>query len=80
MLLPHAWGHGYAAEASSAALDWFDGELPDEPVVLCIQTANARSMRVALKLGFVEVCRFDEYGAEQWLGVRSERPLSAHPH
>jgi RimJ/RimL family protein N-acetyltransferase len=33
------------------------------------QTANDRSMRLAAKLGFTEVERFEEYGAEQWLGV-----------
>lgn len=32
--LPEAWGRGYAAEACTAALDWFAAP-PDEPVVLC---------------------------------------------
>ncbi|MFF7632856.1 GNAT family N-acetyltransferase [Kitasatospora sp. NPDC008050] len=71
MFLPKAWGCGYAAEACAAALDWFAGALPGEPVVLCTQTANDRSMRVAAKLGFTEVERFEEYGAEQWFGVWS---------
>jgi RimJ/RimL family protein N-acetyltransferase len=70
MLLPQAWGFGYAVEASAAALDWFGGVFPGESVVLCTQTANDQSMRVAAKLGFAEVKRFEEYGAEQWLGVR----------
>nr|WTB30185.1 GNAT family N-acetyltransferase [Streptomyces sp. NBC_00830] len=69
--LPAAWGCGYAAEACAAALDWFAGALPSEPVVLCTQTANDRSMRLAAKLGFTEVERFEEYGAEQWFGVWS---------
>jgi RimJ/RimL family protein N-acetyltransferase len=69
MFLPKAWGHGYAAEACAAALEWFAGALPGKPVVLCTQTANVRSMRVAAKLGFTEVQRFEEYGAEQWFGV-----------
>lgn len=69
MFLPQAWGYGYAAEACAAALDWFATALPGEPVVLCTQTANARSMRLAAKLGFIEVERFEEYGAEQWFGV-----------
>ncbi len=34
LFLPEAWGHGYAAEACSTALDWFVGVLPHEPVVL----------------------------------------------
>ncbi len=69
MFLPQAWGCGYATEACAAALDWFAGALPGEPVVLCSQTANDRSMRIAAKLGFTEVERFEEYGAEQWFGV-----------
>lgn len=71
MFLPQAWGLGCAAEACAAALDWFADALPDEPVVLCTQTANDRAMRLAAKLGFTEVERFEEYGAEQWFGVRS---------
>ncbi|MFI8822738.1 GNAT family N-acetyltransferase [Streptomyces sp. NPDC053431] len=70
MFLPAAWGHGYAAEACTAVLDWFTTALPDEPVILSTQTANARAMRLATKLGFTEVERFEEYDAEQWLGVR----------
>jgi RimJ/RimL family protein N-acetyltransferase len=71
LFLPEAWGCGYAAEACAAALDWFAGALPGEPVVLCTQTANVRSMRLAAKLGFTEVERFEDYGAEQWFGVWS---------
>jgi RimJ/RimL family protein N-acetyltransferase len=41
--LPEAWGCGYAAEACAAALDWFAGALPSEPVVLSTQTANEGS-------------------------------------
>ena len=52
-------------------LGWFADALPGEPVVLCTQTANDRSMRVAAKLGFIEVERFEEFGAEQWFGARS---------
>ncbi|MFJ9853805.1 GNAT family N-acetyltransferase [Streptomyces sp. NPDC101150] len=71
LFLPEAWGCGYAAEACAAALDWFADALPGEPVVLCTQTANDRAMRLATKLGFTEVERFEEYGAEQWFGVWS---------
>ncbi|WP_395298362.1 GNAT family N-acetyltransferase [Kitasatospora hibisci] len=69
MFLPQAWGLGYAAEACAAALAWFAAARPGDPVVLCTQTANDRSMRLAAKLGFTEVQRFEEYGAEQWFGV-----------
>ncbi|MGY5055211.1 GNAT family N-acetyltransferase [Streptomyces sp. 900105755] len=71
LFLPEAWGHGYAFEACAAALDWFSGVRPGEPVVLYTQTANVRSMRLAAKLGFTELERFEAYGAEQWFGVRS---------
>jgi RimJ/RimL family protein N-acetyltransferase len=70
MFLPEAWGFGYAAEACAAALDWLAGELPGESVVLFTQTANARSMRLAAKLGFTEAGRFEAWGAEQWFGLR----------
>ncbi|MEV0241674.1 GNAT family N-acetyltransferase [Streptomyces sp. NPDC050674] len=69
--LPEAWGRGYAAEACAAVLDWFADAFPGEPVVLCTQTANTRSMRLAAGLGFTEVERFEEFGAEQWFGVWS---------
>jgi RimJ/RimL family protein N-acetyltransferase len=71
LFLPAAWGCGYAAEACAAALDWFAGALPGEPVVLATQTANARAMRHAARLGFTEVERFEDYGAEQWFGAWS---------
>jgi RimJ/RimL family protein N-acetyltransferase len=71
LFLPEAWGFGYAAEACAAALDWLDDTLPGEPVVLFTQTANARSMRLAAKLGFTEVQRYEAFGAEQWFGIRS---------
>ncbi|MEV8063216.1 GNAT family N-acetyltransferase [Streptomyces antimycoticus] len=71
LFLPQAWGCGYATEACTAVLDWFAGVLPGEPVVLYTQTANVRSMRLAAKLGFTELERFEAYGAEQWFGVWS---------
>lgn len=77
--LPQVWGHGYATEACAAALRWIDGALPGEPVVLCTQTANLRSMRVAAKLGFTQVERFEEFGAQQWLGVRTAPAADCMP-
>jgi hypothetical protein len=32
---------------------------------------NARSMRLAAKLGFIEAGRFEAWGAEQWFGLWS---------
>lgn len=40
-------------------------------MVLCTQVANDRSLRLAGRLGFTEAARFEEYGAEQWFGVRA---------
>ncbi|MGW6269199.1 GNAT family N-acetyltransferase [Streptomyces sp. NPDC055060] len=71
--LPAAWGHGYAAEACRAALSWCADALPGEPVVLCTQVANRRSLCLAERLGFTEVERFDEFGARQWFGVLDPR-------
>src|SRR4051812_17412421 len=77
LFLPRAWGFGYATEACTAALGWFDNVLPGEPVVLTTQTANVGSMRLAAKLGFTEVERFQAWDAEQWLGLRSPVTPSA---
>ncbi|MFD4571463.1 GNAT family N-acetyltransferase [Streptomyces sp. NPDC058417] len=74
LFLPRAWGRGYTAEACAAALDWLDEALPGEPVVLATQTANARSMRLAAKLGFTEAERFRAWDADQWLGLRAPVP------
>ncbi|WP_034087545.1 GNAT family N-acetyltransferase [Streptacidiphilus albus] len=71
LFLPQAWGHGYAAEACAAVLGWFADARPDRSVVLCTQTANDRSMRLAARLGFTEVQLYEAWGAEQWMGIRS---------
>lgn len=68
-LLPEHWGRGYAQEAVEAVLRWVHAALPDESVLVCTQTANVRARRVAERLGFRHVATFDEFGAEQWLGV-----------
>ena len=65
-----AWGHGYAAEAGAAILAWSD-EVFGEPVVVCTQTANHRSLALAARLGFTELARFEEFDAEQWFGLRT---------
>lgn len=69
LFLPSSWGRGYAAEACAAALAWFADARPGVPVVLSTQTANTASMRLATKLGFTEVERYEAWGAEQWLAL-----------
>ena len=39
--------------------------------MLTTQSANVASMRLAAKLGFTEVERFQAWDAEQWLGRRA---------
>lgn len=67
--LPDWWGRGYAAESVAAALEWVRQAIPGEPVVLCTQVANARSVRLAEGLGFTERERFTEFDETQWFGV-----------
>lgn len=74
-----AWGHGYARESCAAFLAWADERL-GEPVVLCTQIANTRSVALAGRLGFREVERFEEFGAEQWFGVRHPAVRRAGAH
>lgn len=69
LFLPEFWGQGYAYEACAAALDWFAAARPGQQVVITTQSANLASMRLAAKLGFTEVRRFEEWDAEQWFGV-----------
>lgn len=74
MLLPKAWGHGYATEACAAAMAWFREEQPGEPLVVSTQLANEASLRVIQKLGFTELDRFVEHGAGQWFGAWQPEP------
>ena len=45
------WGRGYATEASVAVRDWALGELGLQRLIALIYPDNARSIRVAQKLG-----------------------------
>ncbi len=45
------WGNGFATEASRAALDWAWKSLDTDHVISIIQPENARSIRVAEKIG-----------------------------
>jgi len=55
-------GQGFAYEAMTAALSWFDGALADRCVCM-IDPANEASMRLVRKLGFVEM-RMSEYDGD----------------
>jgi RimJ/RimL family protein N-acetyltransferase len=50
-LARHAWGHGYATEAARAAIEWTWSELGAPRLISLIAPENARSIRVAERLG-----------------------------
>lgn len=50
-LARHAWGLGYATEAAGRARDWAFGERGLDRLVSVIDQDNARSIRVAERLG-----------------------------
>ncbi len=52
-----AWGKGYASEAMSAALAWYDAEHGVRRTVCMIEDGHDASKAVAAKLGFVEYGR-----------------------
>lgn len=62
VLAPHAHGRGFATEALRAAHAWADARFTG-PTVCIIDPANHVSIRVAGKLGYVEVAR-TTYGGE----------------
>ena len=56
-LMPEACGKGLATEALGAALAWADGNLQAERTGCIIDPGNAASLRLAGRLGFLEVAR-----------------------
>ena len=52
-LHPGEWGRGYATEACQVVLAWFLGEYPDASVFAFVERANAASLVLAERLGFV---------------------------
>jgi ribosomal-protein-alanine N-acetyltransferase len=64
-----AWGHGYATEAARAVRDWARNELGIGRLISVIAPGNARSIRVAERLGAVPgelVELFDSSAAVVW--------------
>lgn len=72
-LIPARWGQGIALEATRAALQWAWANTEDATVIAVTQTANARSLGLLGRLGFVEGDRFVEFGEPQTL-LRLHRP------
>lgn len=77
VLRSSAWGHGYALEACRLLLASAAAQMPDQPVVIVTQTANAASLDLALRLGFEPVSTFREHDAEQTLLSGSLHSLRA---
>lgn len=73
---PDAWGHGYATEATSRALDFAVNDLAFERLIAETQTANSASRRLLERLGMREVRRVQRFGAEQVI-YASEGSLKA---
>jgi RimJ/RimL family protein N-acetyltransferase len=53
VLAPHAFGKGYATEAATAVLNWFEATHGKGRTVCMIETPHAVSHNVARKLGYV---------------------------
>ena len=59
------WGKGLAAEATSAALEWFFAATGEDYVIAVTQTANRRSGRLLERLGAHLEGEFEQHGAPQ---------------
>jgi RimJ/RimL family protein N-acetyltransferase len=57
ILMPHAWGKGFAIEAVTAILDWYYRIPNARPISCIIDKNNAASIKLALKCGFEEFAR-----------------------
>ena len=77
LLRRRAWGAGLAFEAATAALRAAADELPDQLVILLTQTANARTLRLAVRLGFQPVSTFEWFDAEQTFCLASLHSFKA---
>jgi RimJ/RimL family protein N-acetyltransferase len=82
-----AWGHGYAQEAASAAMDWAFEHLGWDEVIHSIDPANDKSQRLAQRLGSsllrmgqlpapYEATAIQIWGQtrEQWQGRKAQAP------
>lgn len=56
---PEVWGRGYATEAATAALDWFDRFHGPRRIACMIEQDHAASLAIAARLGFAPYDRHD---------------------
>jgi RimJ/RimL family protein N-acetyltransferase len=64
LLAPMQWGHGFATEAARAVLDFGAGSLGMQRVVALVHPENARSRRVAERIGMRHdgIVRYKSFG------------------
>ena len=65
MLVPDFWGMGYGTEVVGVALAFAFRTLKLDEVLAETQTANAASLGLLCKLGFVEIAQVQRFGAAQ---------------
>jgi RimJ/RimL family protein N-acetyltransferase len=75
-IVPEWQGKGLAREAAAAALRWFE-ERRQGPTVCMIHHANARSLRLAARLGYWPFRQIDYKGYQALLFQREHGGLSA---
>jgi RimJ/RimL family protein N-acetyltransferase len=66
-LVPGAWGHGYATEASAGALSFAEDVAALSEVVAFALESNAASFAVMDRLGFVREAHIDLPAGPHWL-------------
>lgn len=73
VVAPRAQGQGYATEALTAAIAWFERTQGAQPIACMIDPPNAPSRRVAAKHGFIEDRRAVYHGEEVMIFIRPSR-------
>jgi RimJ/RimL family protein N-acetyltransferase len=68
------WGRGYATEAAVAIRDWAQAELGFERLICLIYPDNARSIRVAEKLGMTRDGEIEIFGKRVTRYALGNRP------
>jgi len=74
VVAPRAQGQGYATEALTAAIAWFERTQGAQPIACMIDPPNAPSRRVAAKHGFIEDRRAVYHGEDVMIFIRPSRP------
>ena len=73
-LVPGAWGHGYATEASGGALSFARNVAALSEVVAFALKVNAASLAVMERLGFIRQAQIDRPRGPHWLYRKIRQP------